>query len=434
MRTNIRKTIARSCGLRHWHFMNKRKQRMNVLKKRTTQHTPTLEKEKLQTSITPMCADLFVDTLSAREIVSNETSESKHTDLILQVLNKKRELTIEYIAKRQLVNAKNKVLSLLKKRFFIYKRNFRLDKSIPWVKELPLRPNNRDTLYFHASVLRLNKSNLFEVYYDSFKTLFSGQEILDGHTFCFKVSRRLNELAYTLNAIDNGKFNSLNFLFNIYKRQDYDFSSMIQEIISDEPLPTPDAAVLHDNFLSVFSRINYFDYNDFTGELKPVVENSLFVFRSELYPFLVTEYILLRFLLRYTPDYIRNTILETLEAKYCQNSVTPNICQLYPGTFTLLYILYFSNNNCVDTYGVLELLKNARSSAESGDYSIVTTQLRKISNVICEILYKIEQEQIIIPDTMKNTFLSYCSFYKYSYLLDEKVKSSLNSLPFLVRE
>lgn len=425
-------TITLICQLRHHISLCKRKENLRHLKRyiRIKKLLPLVSNGK-QIDSRSLCTDLFCETLSDKTECAAEFHHRKTDDHALELLTRKRTLAIEYIARRQLVNAKNSVLKIVQKRFFIYKRNFRLSKHTPWVKELPLKPNFKNPLYFSASVLRLNKNYLFDIYYRNFKTLFRDYEILDAHTYCFRVARRLNELAYCVNAIDHGEFNALNFLFKIYRTQQFDFHRMIQEITNDEPLPSPDPGVLHDNVLAVFTRINYFDYNDLTGELKPCIDNALFTIRSDLYPFLVTEYLLLRFMLKSAPVDIRRTVTETLSTKYNTNTVLQNVCQLFPGVFILLYILYFEHNDCIDTKGLLEMIVDARTSAQCGDYIRVTSHLKEIAKILCGIIFEFEQGNLRIPETLKTTVLVNWGFFLYSYLMDTP---TITTLPFLVRE
>lgn len=429
---DIAERIVLYCKLRHQMSISKRKDKLKRLKKyiRINKLQSRIIPYK-QNNLTSLCTDIFCESLSDKRGSTNHKLENNFEDCLLQVQARKRSLAVEHIARRQLINTKNSVLIILKKRFFVYKRNFKLDKSVPWVKDLPLKPNYKDSIYFDAKVLLLNKKHLFDVYYRTFKTLFRDFEILDAHAYCFKVARCLNELAYCINNIDNGEFNALNFLFKIYRKQHFDFQSMIQEIASDDALPSPDSAVLHDNVLAVFPRINYFDYNDLTGEIKSCIDNALFILRPELYPFLVTEYLLLRFLLKNVPVNVRQKVIDSLECKYVQNTVAHNVCQLYPGTFTLLFILYFEGNNSFDPNGVLERLVDTRISAQSGDYAKVTSHLKQINTVLCETIYKFEQGTLHISDVFRNKILLNWGFVSYNYLIDVP---SISQLPFLVSD
>ncbi len=357
---------------------------------------------------------------------------------LLRVIEKKREYAIEYIARRQLVNTKNAVLARIKKRFFKYKKNFIPGRSAPWVRDLPLKPNMNNPTFFGWNVQQENRAHLYDMYASAFGSLIPGYEMSQEHTYTFKVARCLNKLAYCVNAIDWGEYNSLNFVFKIYKRQNYDFDSMVDEITSADVLPSPDPAVLCDNFVPLFGRINYFDYNDVTGEMSDSYDNALFVLRTELYPFLVAEYVLVRFLLTRLPATISDDMKQTLRENFENDTVVGNVCQIYPGVLTLLYMIYFDNADHTDDKRILSLLMDTNSSASSVEYDRVTPRLKSIARFICDIVFKLERGNIAVSIDCRDHLMTQASFFKYNYLVQNPsstaASANLGTLPFLVRD
>lgn len=397
---------------------------------------PRLLPVQATSDLTSRCVNDFVKSMTTYRTSRHDSSDV--TDSLVKVINKKREYAIEYIARRQLVNDKNSVLCFVKKRLFAYKRSFRLNQTVPWVKDLPLKPNLNDMVYFSWDTIRMNKELLHTMYSKAFKCLVQDHEILSDQTFSFKVARELDKLAYCVNAIDYGEYNALNFLFRIYKTQKYDFNSMINEVATGEALPSPDPAVLHDQVFSVFTRINYFDYNDSTGGMKESYDNALFVYRSELYPFLVSEYVLLRFVFRHTSSSVRSVITDKLRQSFTHNTCVNNVCQLYPGVLNILFMLYY-NSRTGDPKGILNTLADIPSATNSNDVSKVTEHLKYISTFICETVYNIERGQILVSDFYTDNFLSNLSFLKYNYFVQvptqqrHKQQTSAGDLPFILR-
>lgn len=418
--------------------------RLNILLKRRTDKVNRLKRFLRATKLRPLLRVRGDEDLASRCVddffhaVSNPpATTSQSTDMLLKVMEKKREYTIEFIAKRQLVNTRNSVLLFLKKRFFIYKKSFKLRESVSWVKDLPKRQNVKNLTLFNWNSLQLNKDFLHNLFANSFPGIIREYEILEEASFTFKMALALNQIFYSVNAIDVGEFNSLNFIFRIYKTQQYNFETMIKEIMSTPYLSSSDPAVLHDHVLSVFSRINYFNYNDSNGEMKESYENALFVLRSELFPFLVSEYLLLRFLIQNTPDAIRSNILEKLKRCYIQNVSVNNICQMYPGVFTILFLLYFQDSNRVDTKGILNVLMDVRTSADINEYAKVTKELTYISNFICEVVFNLDHKKIKLSAQFREHFMSSISFLKYNYFVFDSTSNTritnLGSLQYVVR-
>ena len=228
----------------------------------------------------------------------------------------------------------------------------------------------------------------------------------------------------------------MNLIFRIYRTQRYDFESMIDEITSGDPLPSFDPGVLHDNVLSVFTRINYFDYNDTSGEMKESYDNALFVYRSEIFIFLVTEYILLRFLLRNTCTSVKESIKSFLRDEYIHETYTNNVCQLYPGAFTILFMLYFNAYGQKDPKGILNILADIPLAAQCADYPKVTKELKYIAQFICDTVYELEQGKTFISQFYSDNFLSNLSFLKYNYFVQTatvRTIENLNSMRFVSR-
>lgn len=426
------------CRERFQYLSNRRKQKLKRLKQylRATKLKPRLLPVRETNDLTSRSVDDYVQLMSKQKAFRQDRSSLN--DSLIKVIKKKREYAIEYIARRQLVNDKNAVLSFVKKRFLMYKQSFRLNQTVPWVKDLPIKPNMNNIVYFSWDTISLNKELLHSIYSKVFKCLLQDHEVLSEQTFSFKIARELDKLVYCVNAIDHGEYNALNFLFRIYKTQCYDFKSMIDEIVSGGALPSSDPAILHDQVFPVFARINYFDYNDSTGEMKESYDNSLFVYRSELYPFLVSEYGLLRFLLTQTSTSVRSVITEKLKQCFIHNTCVNNVCQLYPGVFVILFMLYY-NSHCGDPKGILNTLVDIPVATSSNDVSKVTEHLKYLSTFICETIYNIERGQILISDFYTNNFLSNMSFLKYSYFVKtptfqrQKQQTTSSSLPFICR-
>jgi hypothetical protein len=379
------------------------------------------------------CVDDFLNTFSTNHKPDKEYFVN---DLYASIAQKKRDYIIEMAARNQTVNMKNSLIKLIKKRFMIYKQNFKLRQNVPWVKDLPLRPNLNNQNFFSWNNLKHNKELLHSLYVNSFKCLIQDYEVLAEETFTFKIARILNKLVYSINAIDWGEYNALNFIFRIYKTQSYDFDNMIQEITSDDPLPSSDPAVLHDNVFSVFTRINYFDYNDYTGEMRESYDNALFVYRSEIFIFLVTEYILLRFLLKNTSDSVKESIKAYLNAEFTHETYTHNVCQMFPGAFTILFMLYFNSHNQKDPKGILNVLADIPLAAQCADYSKVTKELKYIAQFICETVYELEQRKTFITQFYSENFLSNLSYLKYNYFVQTanvRTIENLNNMRFVSR-
>jgi hypothetical protein len=427
-------TIELMCRSRYRYLADRRKQQVRRLKSylRSAKLKPKL---RCSNTYDERCVDDLE--LCVSRVGSEHRRIRDASDLMLQVVDKKREYAIEYIARRQLVNAKNGVLTRIRKRFFNHRRNFQPAPTVTWVRDLPTRPNLNNHAFFGWNVQKENRTHLHDMYVRAFGVLVQGYDATREQTYSFRVARSLNRLAYCINAIDRGEYNSLNFIFRIYKRQQYDFEAMVSEITSADPLPSPDPAVLCDNFIPFFGRINYFDYNDVTGELADSYDNAMFVFRTELYPFLVAEYVLLRFLLTHTPTAISRSIASKLKEDFENDTVVSNVCQMYPGVFTLLYMLYFERNDRADVRGILSLLGDICSSASNNmECDRVTTRLKLLSNFICDTVYDVEQGNV--ASLFSDHLMSRLSFFKYNYLVQvpdaNEALADINSLPFLVRE
>ncbi|MES9879349.1 MAG: hypothetical protein ABW185_00515 [Sedimenticola sp.] len=422
--------VLLKCRDRYRYLSDRRKERIERLKSylRSIKLKPMLQHDYSESCVTDLVR-------SATHTADRH--RRGNSDVMLRVISKKREYAIEYIARRQLVNTKNRVLARIKKRFFGYKKNFQPRTSVAWVRDLPLKPNLNNHTFFGWNVQKDNRSHLHDTYAKAFGILVQGFELLQEHTYVFKIARCLNKLAYCINAFDWGEYNSLNFIFRIYKRQNYDFDSMVREITSaDILLPSPDPAVLCDNFVSLFGRINYFDYNDVTGEMGDCYDNALFVLRAELYPFLVAEYVLVRFILTRLPSTIADNMKLTLRENFENDSVVGNVCQCYPGVFTLLFLIYFDNADRSDDGRILNMLLDCHSSAMSMEYDRVTLRLKGLARFICETVYSIEQGHVVIPKSV-SYIMSQPSFFKYNYLVQMPsaniATTNLSSLPFLVR-
>lgn len=356
---------------------------------------------------------------------------TRTSDIRLEILNKQREYLIDLIARRRLVNNHNAILKLVKSRFFVHKRNFQQRPTVPWVKDMPLKPNLNNQFFFNWDTLRENKTLLFDIHANAFKSLLQDFEVLSPDTYTFKMARVLNKLCYSINTIDWGEFNALNFLLNIYKKQKYSFENMIDEITNDQVLPSPDPAVLHDNVLSVFTRINYFDYNDNSGEMQQSCENSLFVYRAELYPFLVAEYVILRFLLKHISKEVSDEIKCSLKDNFESGTYSCNVCQTYPGIFTLLYMLYYENQDNGDPQKILPVLVDIQSMSSSKDTSKVTNEMRYIAQFICKMVYNIENGKVGLKRTYTEYYLTNISFLRYNYFINRPIAQT--NFRFLVR-
>jgi|JFJP01.1.fsa_nt_gi hypothetical protein len=398
----------------------KRHLRANYLKKRFGTTTDDIGSQ---------CADDFI------RILRQESKPSSPTDCVVSVLQKKREYMTQYLARRQLVNNISKVIKLATKRFFSYKKNVVLSKTSPWVNDMPLKANLNDQIFFGHNTLTKNKKLLQCLYANTFKSVIQDYEVLDGESYPFKVACALNKLVYCINAIDWGEFNSLNFVLSIYKKQKYTFEQITEELTKGDALPSPDPAILHDNVLSVFTRINYFDYNDNDGEMKPVIDNALFAMRGDLFPFLVSECILLRFLLTNASETIREDLKRRFRIAFENETVTKNVCQVYPGAFTIIFMLYYNSHNNTDPKGILNMLMDIQAAVGTMDYDRVSKHLKNLCRFICQTVYELEQKQTFISDFYFENFLSNLTFMKYNYfvVLSGVHNNTVDSLPFLVR-
>ena len=426
--------ILHICKEQFYHLLSRRKQKVKRLKQyvRAVKLKPQLR--SVDEDFSTRCVDDFFHTLSKYD-TKCVNDHSRH-DQYATIAQRKRDYTIEMVARNQVVNMKKSLITLIKKRFMIYKQNFKLRSNVPWVKDLPLRPNLNNQIFFSWNNLKKNKEFLHNIYANVFKCLIQDYEVLSEETYTFKLARVLNSLVYNINAIDWGEYNALNFIFRIYKTQHYTFDSMIQEITSCNPLPSPDPGVLHDNVLSVFTRINYFDYNDNTCEMKMSYDNALFVYRSEIFIFLVAEYVMLRFLLKHTSVSVQESIKNKLNAEFVHETYTNNVCQLYPGSFTILFMLYFNSHGGKDPKGILNILADIKLAAQSADYQKVTKELKYIARFICETVYDLEQDKTFISQFYYDNFLSNLSYLKYNYFVESttvQTIDNLNSMQFLTR-
>ena len=435
-------SIATICHTRYKYLKDNRKQQVKRLKhcvraiKLKTVFDSHLQKNA--DNITSDCIDDLLEKVSSSSSQKEHQTKQNISETLLKVVSKKREYVINYIAKYQLMNTKNSVLRYIKNRFMKYKRNLQLSETVQWVRDMPVKLNYNSNNNMFTENLSLNDEQLRTLYSNTFSNLLFESEILKDHkVYVYKIARSLNRLVYPINAIDWAEFNSLMFLLRIYKKQDYDFDSMLDEITSNEVLPTPDTAVLHDNVLPLFRRINYFDYNDFTGDIKESFDNALFLFRTEIYPFLVCEYLLIRFVLKYTSPSVRHAVKEEINRAFSYNKVIKNIVQIFPGVFTILYILYFQSSGETDPKGILNILIDIKSAAASGNNETVTSHMKQITTFICEIIFKIEQEEMYLTDEWCKRLLNDLSFLRYNFFLKHTYKSnsrlSLDTLPGLSR-
>lgn len=428
-----RDEIENTLRLRLYKLKDRRQVTLNNVLRclRAMKLRPLVNKTSDDSDLTSRCVEDFSQAVSSKTL----TEQSRTTaDSLVKLIEKKREYAIEFIARRQLVNTKNSVLAYIKKRFFSYKKNFQYRHTVPWIRDLPLRPNLNDQIFFDWKTQQENKLLLSSLFFKSFTGVIRDFEILDDATFTFKMARALNHLFYTINAIDWGEYNSLNFLFKIFKVQSFDFDTMIQEITEESSLPSPDPAVLHDHVFPVFTRINYFDYNDIAGEMKEAYDNALFVLRPELFPFLVSEYVMFRFLLRNVSEAVKTNILEKIRRHFDHGTIVSNVCQMFPGAFTILFLSYFNNRDHSDPKGVLNILTDVRSTVS--DTSKVTRELKYVSNFICEVVYDLEQKNIRLSKDFQDQFLSNITFIKYNYFVASSRPQPLENIsayPFLVR-
>ena len=433
-------SVAITCQARYQYLNIKRKHQVKRLTNnvRAIKLKAVFDAHRLNTgdNITTKCIDELLETVSSSSSQKEHETKQNISETLLKVVSKKREYVIDYIAKRQLMNTKNSVLRYIKNRFMKYKRNLQPSETVPWVRDMPIKLNSNSNLF--KDNMPLNEKHLRDLYTKTFSNLLFEFEILkDKNIYVFKVARSLNRLVYCVNAIDWAEFNSLMFLFRIYKQQQYDLDSMIDEITTDEVLPTPDPAVLHDHVLPLFTRINYFDYNDYTGDIKESYDNALFIFRTELYPFLVCEYLLIRFVLKYTSPNVRNAIKEEISKCFYHKKALKNIVQMYPGVFTILYRLYFLSCGETDPKGILNILIDIKSATASGNYETVTSHLKQITLFICEIIYKIEQGHLYLTDEWCRFLLSDYSFLKYNcflhFIYAPTSRVSLDVMPGILR-
>ena len=427
--------ILRICKEQYHRLLIKRKQKLKRLKQyvRAVRLKPTIRSDDDE-DLSTRCVDDFFHTLCRND--NKPVNDQSIHDQYASVAQRKREYTIEMVARNQVVNMKNSLIKLIKKRFMIYKQNFKLRSNVSWVKDLPLRPNLNNQIFFSWNNLKMNKEYLHKIYANVFKCLIQDYEVMSEETFTFKVARVLNTLVYSINAIDWGEYNALNFIFRIYKTQKYNFNDMIEEVTSDSPIPSPDPGVLHDNVFSVFNRINYFDYNDNTGEMKMSYDNALFVYRSEIFMFLVAEYVMLRFLLKHASDSVRENIKNKLNAEFVHETYTNNVCQLYPGAFTILFMLYFNSHEGKDPKGILNILSDIPLAAKSADYPKVTKELKYIARFICETVYELEQRKTYISEFYYDKLLSNLSYLKYNFIVQTssiQTMDDLNTMRYLTR-
>ena len=431
--------IASICNERYKYLNDKRKKQVKRLKRCVRaiklKNVFTSHRETNADNLTSESIDELLETASTSSLSQSHTRQNI-SDTLLQIVSKKREFVINYIAQRQLMNIKNSVLRYIKNRFLKFKRNLQLSDTVPWVRDMPMKLG--DDSPFKENV-KGNEKLLKSLYSKTFSNLLFELEMLKGNKiYVYKVARSLNRLVYCVNAIDWAEYNSLMFLLKIYKKQEYDLDNMLDEITSNEVLPSPDSAVLHDHVLPVFTRINYFAYNDYTGNIAESYDNALFLFRPELYPFLVCEYLLIRFVLKYTSPNVRHAIKAEINRAFSFQKVIKNIVQMYPGVFTILYILYFLSSGEADPKGILNILIDVKSAAASGNNETVTSHLKQIASFICETIYKIEQEELFLTDEWCKPLLDDLSFLRYNYFLKHTYKAassrlSLDTLPGLLR-
>lgn len=435
LRIHVRKMkhIPLVCKIRLQTLKDRKKEKLKILKRYIRRKYLRLQTTNDSTS------DLWARSVDDFCHTSNNKSERKQSgsDLLTEVLERKRQYVIDCIAKRQLVNSKIKLLARIRKRFLNNKNIFLPKPVVSWVKDLPGKLNVNDNLFFGWNTQAENKIHLQDIFSRSFRNLVQEFDVLFENTYIFKVAKVLNKLAFTINAIDNGEFNSLNFLFKIYGTQKYDFEDAIVEVTSEDNIPSPDLAVLHDHVFPVFQRVNYFDYNNQTGEMLDSLDNALFVYRTELFPFLVCEYVLLRFLLKQTNNDISKIVKSQLRSEYdvITDTVIPNVCQMFPGVFTVLFLVYFDAYDHIDTKGILRLLLDIQSSITIGDFNRVTNNLRVISYFLCEVVYNIENDIWRIPAQYKQNLLSNMSFLKYNYMIGKSKDTfvRVNDMPFITR-
>ena len=421
--------IPQACQNKLFNLKLKKKKTVKIMKRYLRQKCLHLSNDA--SSLWSQSVDDFCST------ASSSVANGYKTDSMSEILHRKRQYVIDCIAKRQLVNCKIQLLGKVRKRFLSNKKSFQPKRNISWYSDLPSKISANDTLFFGWDTQAQNKAVLFELFSRAFRTIVQEYAVLTENTFTFKVSKALNMLVFPVNAIDFGEFNSLNFLFKIYGKQNYSFDDMVEEMMSPENLPSTDLGVLHDQVFKVFQRINYFDYNEPTGDMSDSLENALFVYRNELYPFLVCEYVLVRFMIKQMSTKTLESVKTVLHSGYeaSDGTVVPNICQMFPGVFTVLFLVYFDAYNQTDSKGILRVLMDIQTSVTTGDLQRAANNMKYISNFLCEVVYNIENDIWTIANHYKQHMLTSMSFMKYNYIVGKTKDTfiSVKDMPFITR-